>query len=320
LIFSFSSPPLNQPQNITLNLLGKGDYRTPNIHGKRFKREAKTMKRRLCSLGILGSVGFMAMALLVWAAPPLELIQKVEDAFEAKQPLPLVSQEIKGLTVDQAYEIQASLLRLREGKGEKISGYFVGLTDPAAQKRFAIQEPIWGVIFKSMVEGDKIIYQKGFRNVLVETEIGFRIGEDILEPVKDTESLKKAVVAVFPAIHLPDFAYADMKLITAGDLIASNVGTRKILIGETVKQDDPNAVTVKLFHNEAEIASGVGKNALGDQWGVLKWAVNDIIARGGKVKKDYIILTGVISKAIPGKAGKYVADYGNFGKIEFEYK
>jgi hypothetical protein len=48
--------------------------------------------------------------------------------------------------------------------------------------------------------------------------------------------------------------------------------------------------------------------------------VNDIIARGGRVKKDYIIITGVISKGIPGKPGKYVADYGPFGKIEFEYK
>jgi len=278
------------------------------------------MKRRLCFLGILGNVGLMVAAFLVWAGPPVELIQKVDEAFEAKQPLPLVSQEIKGLTVDQAYEIQAGLLKLREGKGEKISGYFVGLTDPAVQKRFGIQEPIWGAIFKSMVEGGGILYQKDFRNVLIETEIGFRIGKDITEPVKDLESLKKAVVAVLPAIHLPDFAYADMKLIAVGDLIASNVGTRKVLIGETAKQDDPNAVTVKLFHNEAEIASGIGKNALGDQWGVLKWAVNDIIARGGHVKKDYIILTGVISKAIPAKPGKYVADYGPFGKIEFEYK
>lgn len=278
------------------------------------------MKRRLYSLGILGNVGLMVVAILVWAGPPVELAQKIDGAFKAKQPLPLVSQEIKGLTVDRAYEIQAGLFKLREGKGDKISGYFVGLTDPAVQKRFGIQEPIWGAIFKSMVERDGILlYRKDFRNILIETEIGFRIGKDITEPVKNLDSLKKAVVAVLPAFHFPDFAYADMKLIVVGDLIASNVGTRKVLIGETAKEDDLNAVTVKLFHNEAEITSGIGKN-VGDQWGVLKWAVNDIIARGGQVKRDSIILTGVISKGIPGKPGKYVADYGPFGKIEFEYK
>ena len=48
--------------------------------------------------------------------------------------------------------------------------------------------------------------------------------------------------------------------------------------------------------------------------------VNDAIAKGGRVKKDHIIVTGVISKPVSAKLGKYVADYGSFGKIEFEYR
>ncbi len=58
------------------------------------------MKRGLCFLGFLGTVGLIVAAFVVWAAPPVDLIQKIDQAFEAKQPLPLVSQEIKGLTVD----------------------------------------------------------------------------------------------------------------------------------------------------------------------------------------------------------------------------
>ncbi len=278
------------------------------------------MKKRIGFFGILATIALLTATISVWAAPPAEVVQKIEDAFVNRTPCPLVSQEIKGLTVDQAYEIQAGVTKLREGKGEEIVGYFVGLADPAAQKRFGLKEPIWGLIFKSMVEGPGTLHQKDFGGMLIEPEIGFRFGKDITEPIKDLQSLQKAVGGVLPAIHFPNLFYTDMKLIAGGDLIASNVGTRNVFIGETTKVDDPNAVMVKLLYNETEITSGIGKNVLGDQWEALKWAVNDVIARGGRVKKNFVIITGVISKAPPGKPGQYVADYGNFGKISFEIK
>jgi 2-keto-4-pentenoate hydratase len=111
-----------------------------------------------------------------------------------------------------------------------------------------------------------------------------------------------------------------MKLLRGVDLIASNVASRKVLIGNAAKAKDLNAVTVKLLHNGQEIASGIGKNAGGDQWEALKWVVNDVLAKGGEIKAGYIVITGILTKLTPAKPGKYVADYGSFGKIEFEFK
>jgi 2-keto-4-pentenoate hydratase len=281
------------------------------------------MKKGIGFFGSLATMGLMTAAILVWAAPPAEVVQKIEDAFVSKTRCPLISQEIKGLTVDQAYEIQAGLVKLREGKGEEVVGYFAGMTNPAAQKAYGMKEPFCGIIFKSMADRPGTLHQKDFVSMgtgIIETEIGFRFGKEITEPIKDLEFLQKAVAGVFPAIHIPEAAFTDNHLIVAADLIASNAGTRKVLIGETAKVDDPNAVKVKLLYNDEEIADGIGKNALGDQWEALKWVVNDVIARGGRVKKDHIIVTGVISKPVSAKLGKYVADYGSFGKIEFEYR
>jgi 2-keto-4-pentenoate hydratase len=250
------------------------------------------------------------------------IAQKIEDAFVAKKPYPLVSQEIEGPTVDQAYEIQAELVKLREDKGEVVMGYKAGLTAGPAQKRFRVKKAIRGTLFKSMLRRPGTLYQKDFVRMFIETEVGFRFGEDITEPIDDIKSIKRAVASVFPAIELPDVAYADMKLVTGSDFIASNVAARKVLIGKAVavKAKDLNAITVKLFHNGQEVTSGIGKNALGDQWDALRWTVNDVLARGGKVKKGYIVITGSISKIVPAKPGKYLADYGDFGRIEFEYK
>jgi len=267
----------------------------------------------------------LSVILFMAASPALsasldDAAQKIDSAFEAKKPHPLVSQEIEGLTVDQAYEIQEKLLEIRLNKGEEIFGYKAGLTSAPSQKKFGVNEPARGILFKSMLQWPGTMYQKNFARMFIETEIGFRFGKDIAEPVEDIESLKKAVAIVFPAIELPDLSFTDMKQIKGTDIIAANVVVRKVLIGNAVVAKDLNAVSVKLFHDGQEITSGLGKNALGDQWEALKWVVNNVLSRGGEVKAGYVVITGCVSKLLPAKPGKYVADYGDFGKIEFEVK
>ena len=112
------------------------------------------------------------------------------------------------------------------------------------------------------------------------------------KPIHDIKVLKRAVA----------IAYSDMKLLRGVDLIASNVAARKVLIGNAVKIKDLNAVTVKLFHNGQEIASGIGKNTGGDQWEALKLAVNDVLAKVGEIKDGYIVITGSLTKLIPNLA------------------
>jgi 2-keto-4-pentenoate hydratase len=248
------------------------------------------------------------------------IAQEIEEAYMNKKPRPLVSQKYKDLTIDQAHEIQTTLINRMENKGEICMGYKAGLWAPATQKRFGLNGPVQGTLFKSMLRWPGTIYLKNHTRLFVEPEIGFRFQEDITEPVQDIKILKRAVAITYPAIELPDIAYPDMKLLRGVDLIASNVAARKVLIGNAAKAKDLNAVTVKLLHNGQEIASGIGKNAGGDQWEALKWVVNDVLAKGGKIKDGDIVVTGILTKLTPAKPGKYVADYGSFGKIEFEFK
>jgi 2-keto-4-pentenoate hydratase len=105
-------------------------------------------------------------------------------------------------------------------------------------------------------------------------------------------------------------------------IIATNVAARQVLIGKAlpVNTQDLNAVSVKLFHNGQEIAHGMGKNALGDQWKALQWTVNHVVEKGGEIKNGDIVITGSLTPMMPVKPGKYLADFGDFGTIEFEYK
>jgi 2-keto-4-pentenoate hydratase len=247
------------------------------------------------------------------------IAERIEVAFMTRKPYLLVSQEIEGLTVDQAYEIQGLLTKLREDKGEVVIGYKAGVTADQAQKRFGVKEAARGTLFESMLLRSETIDAEEFGHLIVETEIGFRFGTDITEPVKDIESLKEAVASVFPAVELPDVIYSDMEAVKGVDLIVTNIAARKLLIGREVptKERDLNAIKVSLYLGGQEVTRGAGRNALGDQWKALRWTVNDVLVRGGKVKGGYIVITGCISDMVPGKSGQYLADYGDFGTLEF---
>lgn len=249
-------------------------------------------------------------------------VKDINTAFASLAPYPMASQKINNLTVDQAYDIQNDFINVRLSKGDMIIGYKAGLTAAPAQKRFGLSEAVRGTLLKSMLRWPGTLFQKNYGRLFIETEIGFKFGKDIKKPVKEIASLKKAVSIVFPVIELPDLFYSDMRQLKGQDIIATNVAARQVLIGKAlpVRAQDLNAVSVTLFHNGQQVSSGVGKNALGDQWKALQWAVNNVLVKGGEIKSGYIVITGSLTKLMPVKPGKYLADFGDFGTMAFEYK
>ena len=278
------------------------------------------MKRIGPCISLIMAVCLLQLPTLALSDQHYTVAQQIDEAFINKKPRPLASQMINGLTAAQAQKIQDVLVRKMIDRGEIPMGYKAGLWASGAQKRFGYDAPVAGTIFKSMLRWPGIVYLKNHARLFIESEIGFRLKEEITIPVDNLLDLKKAVAIVFPAIELPDVAYSNMKLLKGVDLIATNVAARKVLIGNATRVEDLNAVTVRLIHNGQQIASGTGNMAGGDQWEALKWLVNDVLARGGEIKAGDVFITGSLTGLIPAKPGKYVADYGSFGMIEFEFK
>jgi 2-keto-4-pentenoate hydratase len=231
----------------------------------------------------------ISVCLLITPAPALSgeydiIAQEIENAYNNKKSRPLVSQKFKNLTVDQAYEIQTTLVKLRESKGEMCMGYKAGIWSPAWQGRFRLNGPVRGYLFKSMLRWPGTIYLKNHARLLIESEIGYRFQKDITKSVEDIKDLKRAVAITYPAIGLSDFFYSSMRKLRGVDLIATNLNSRKVLIGKAVRAQDLNAVKVTLFHNGQKIADGKGSILGGDQWKNLQWVVKDVFEKGGKVK------------------------------------
>jgi 2-keto-4-pentenoate hydratase len=56
----------------------------------------------------------------------------------------------------------------------------------------------------------------------------------------------------------------------------------------------------------------------GGQWANLRLLLNQATSHGYVVRAGSIIICGALGGAKPGEPGRYQADYGDLGSIEFE--
>jgi 2-keto-4-pentenoate hydratase len=279
------------------------------------------MKRNIC---FLFSVLMILLSLAGFSqASEQQLIADIVSAREAVKTIPLPSSVLGNLTEQKAYALQKQMADKVLSKGEKIGGYKAGLTSTALQQRFGLSSPVFGPMFKGGELGpDAVVDIKSFTRPFIETEIGYVAGEKIDRPVKDVESLKKMIKAVFPAIELPDIRFAEMKDLKGVDLIVDAVSSSKYIVGKPLPVDKVHVdkVQVSLMMDGKVVNEGKAADVMGDQWKALLWLVNEATAHGWSIEPGQVLITGAMGNMIPGKPGKYEGDWGALGKLSWTMK
>ena len=269
------------------------------------------------------------LCLMLCVSTPLaaELnVSKLADiligAQRENQLIPVLSDQYPELEIETAYRVQKAYVH-RMLAEDKIAGFKAGLTSAEIQKKFGVTFPVSGVLFASGKKLNSPIIDKSMFNLpMIETEIGFLVRKPIKHPLKDDSELRSSIKAVMPVIELPDIGFTDLKNLKAVDIIAANVSSSQFIVGteKDAMSLDLNNITVTLSLNGQVVNQGKGSDALGDQWNAALWLVNAITKQGWKIEPGYILITGVLGKMIPGKEGKYAADFGILGGISFEIK
>jgi 2-keto-4-pentenoate hydratase len=252
-----------------------------------------------------------------------EVVQSIVKARETVKPLPLPSSKLTGLTADKAYAIQRSMVKAMLAKGQSIGGFKAGFTSEGSQKRFGVKGAVYGVLFKAgELKDGAVVDRKDFVRLFLETEVGYSVNTKIDKPVKDVASLKKLVKEVFPAIELPNLRFDNVKKVTGVDFIADAVSSAKYIVGMPVAPDkvDVSKVELTLAMNGKELFKGKASDVQGGQWNGLLSLVNGVVAQGWTIEPGQVLITGSLGKLVPGKPGKYVADFGTLGKISFTVK
>src|SRR5262249_35739469 len=107
------------------------------------------------------------------------------------------------LTVQQAYTLQAEVVRLRERRGERVIGYKVGCTSPVIQEQLGIRQPILGRVFDTVCfpPGSPLSYAR-FADLAVEGELALRLSRDLPDSRLSDDDFAAAIGSVFPVIEL----------------------------------------------------------------------------------------------------------------------
>ena len=254
-----------------------------------------------------------------------DAVKRLDQAEETRTPIPQLSLQHPGMTIEDAYAVQRAWTELKLAERRRVLGRKIGLTSRAMQQSVNIDEPDYGAIFDDMFFGDgaEIPLQR-FIGPRVEVELAFILGEPLSGPRCTIFDVLRATEYVTPALEILD-ARVQMTDPSTGhsrtivDTIADNAADAGIVTGGRAVRPldiDLRWVAALLYRNgvieESGVAAAVGNHPANG----VAWLANKLASHGVALEAGQVILAGSFTRAVWARAGDtFHADYGPLGSI-----
>jgi 2-oxo-3-hexenedioate decarboxylase len=210
---------------------------------------------------------------------------------------------------DDAYAIQAEILRRKRARGLRLAGLKAGLTSHAKMKQMGVTTPVFGFMTDDYAVPDggevrvaELIHPK------VEPEIAFVTKRPLKGPGCHIGHVLAAVDFVIPGIEVIDSRYRDFKF-DLKSVIADNTSAARFVIGgqaTDVSGIDLRTVGVVMEKNGQVVAVGAGAAVLGHPAAALAMLANHLGARDEELPAGTLVLSGGITEAVSVQAGDSV--------------
>lgn len=235
-----------------------------------------------------------------------DLARILDDAARTATAVPQLTEELPGLTVEDAYAIQALSIARRYDRGERRVGIKMGLTSRAKMQQVGVSEVIWGRLTNAMrlVEGGDLVRAR-YVHPRVEPEIAYIIGKPLAGDISLAEALA-AVEAVAPAVEIIDSRFRNFKF-TLPDVVADNASSSGFILGAWAKPDaevSNSGIVMEAGGRPVQIGSSAA--ILGNPIRSLVAAARAVAQAGERLEPGDIILAGGATAAHPLTPGDYV--------------
>ena len=230
----------------------------------------------------------------------------------------------QGLSDADAACTRAKLHPLLEQHIGKVIGYKAGLTNPAVQKRFNTDQPVWGRLYEGMVLANGVTVEAAFgARPLYEADMLVRVRSDAVNRATTPAQVLDAIDQIIPFIELPDLMVQAPPKLNGAAVGAINVGARLGVAGTPIAVpaaggeraamlDALRDMNVVLSDGSgAELGRGRGGDILEHPLNALVWLSKALASEGLALKPGELVSLGSFSPLLPPKPGLEVtATYG----------
>jgi 2-oxo-3-hexenedioate decarboxylase len=224
-----------------------------------------------------------------------------------------------GLSLEDAYRVQARSIARRHGRGEHRAGYKLGFTSRAKMAQMGLGEVIWGRLTDAMVlaDGARVAAER-FIHPRVEPEVCFLLGEPLAGTVTMLGAVR-ALAGVAPALEVIDSRYRDFKF-SLPDVVADNCSAAAIVVGPW---SDPAVVDVANLGLVLEVdgqAAQIGSTAaiLGHPLRSLVAAARLVGAAGQRLEPGDLLMAGGATEAVAiGPGSRVRLEMERLGAVSF---
>jgi len=231
-----------------------------------------------------------------------ELYQALVDAKTVK---PLTDRH-PDISIEDAYQIQKQLMKLRLAAGERVIGKKIGVTSKAVMNMLGVYQPDFGYLTDGMVynEGQAIPMSRLIQPK-AEGEIAFVLKKTLKGPGISSADVLAATEGVMACFEIVDSRIQDWK-IKIQDTVADNASCGVFVLGDRLvdpRDVDLNTCGMELEKNGDIVATGAGAAALGAPANAVAWLANTLGRLGIALEAGEVVMSGSLAIMVPVAAG-----------------
>lgn len=219
------------------------------------------------------------------------------DALVAGRTVPNLRDRIDGLTIVDAYRIQARMIDRRIANGATVVGKKIGVTSRAVQNMLGVYEPDFGILLSDMVLPDGAEVAPGtLIQPKAEGEIAFVLKRDLIGPGITAVDVLAATDHVRACFEIVDSRITgwDIKI---QDTVADNASCGVYVMGS--ERVDPRDVDLALAgmvleRNGEVVVTGAGAAVQGSPLNAVAWLANTLGRLGTPLLAGETILSGAL--------------------------
>ena len=225
-----------------------------------------------------------------------ELAQRQLDDYDRHQPGTLFAGYPIPMTVDESYQLQHAVARLRQQRGEAVAGYKIGCISPVMQAQLGLTAPVFGHVFQTELKPSGVtLHSEDYAGLAIEGEFAVRLATDIPDAEWLRRSPHQAISAGFPVIELHNYVFRNTPH-NAQELIANNaIHAGAVLPTDEAPLTDPAQLldaAIQVTQNGITLGTATGRALPEGPFGSLIRLTEHLARFGQTLRGGQLVLTG----------------------------